>query len=128
MGCTKSQPREPEKALGVRYAAAGLNQPFSVDYENEFEKDVFMAINLLRHNPHQFIVQVQRVHQKGLVSQSKAMAPLIEKLKQCKPMSTIRYDDQSNVAVRSNNDDIIGRAEASPAEGGNLSKLREVLN
>ena len=87
-----------------------------------------MAINLLRHNPVKFIVHVQRVHQKGLVQQSKAMAPIIEKLKQTKPMSSIRFDEQSNVACRANNDDIIGRAEDSPADGGNLSKLKEVLN
>ena len=68
MGCTKSTPVIVEP-LQVRYSAAGLNPPFSVDYENGLEKEIFMAINLLRHNPRLFVVHVQRVHHKGLVAQ-----------------------------------------------------------
>ena len=36
-------------------AAAGLVQPWSHQYENDFEKQVFMAINLFRHEPAKWV-------------------------------------------------------------------------
>ena len=44
--------------LNVRYTSLGLNQPFSSDYENNFEKEVFMTINILRNNPRSFVPHV----------------------------------------------------------------------
>ena len=78
MGCTNETATIDTRPLGVRYAGMGLNQPFSVDYQNEFEKDLFFAINMLRFNPKSFVPHVQRVHTKGLNimadgKQSKAM-------------------------------------------------------
>lgn len=37
MGCSNSK-KAPVEVLAVRYTKANLPQPFSADYENEFEK------------------------------------------------------------------------------------------
>ena len=44
--------------LGVRYASLNLPQPQEYEYESNFEKELFYAINLLRHDPKSFVVQV----------------------------------------------------------------------
>ena len=109
----------------MRYAASGLLQPFSADYENEFEKNIFYAINMLRHNPKSFIPQVQRVHQKGMVKGTKSLNSIIMKLKEMAALSPVKFDDKANAAVRANNQEIYDREEAEPAAGGNMDKLRE---
>ena len=56
MGCGEST---PEPTIHDQYVAAHLPQPFSADYENEFEKQLFMAINLCRYDPKSFISAVK---------------------------------------------------------------------
>ena len=84
-----------------------------------------MAMNLLRFKPRDFCVHVQRVMAKKLVSaaDSKLAGKIIEKLKNLESMSTLKFNAQANQAVLANNEEIIARAEAVPAEGGNLDKL-----
>ena len=53
--CGSAQPEADNRALAVRYAEAGLLQPFSQDYKNSFEKEVYYAINMLRTNPQSFV-------------------------------------------------------------------------
>ena len=57
MGCGEST---PEATIGEEYAASNLIQPGYTEYENEFEKQVFMAINLCRFQPKSFISAVKR--------------------------------------------------------------------
>lgn len=127
MGCmnTKEQTVTDQRPLNVRYAASGLIQPFSADYENEFEKSIFYAINMLRSNPKAFITHVQRVYQKGMCKGSKSLGSIINKLKTLSALSSVKFDDKANAAVRANNQDITSRAEDQPTAGGNLDKLRE---
>ena len=54
------------------------------------------------------------------------MKAIIDKLKVSNPITTVKFDDGANAAVRANNADIVGRDEAEPAEGGNLQKLQEM--
>ena len=62
MGCTSGkQAPVDNRPLEVTYMDLGLNQPYSNDFKNQFEKDLFMAINLLRFKPRAFIIHVQRV-------------------------------------------------------------------
>ena len=56
MGCNQSKPAE--EPFGIRYQKANLPQPFSSDYQNNFEKEIFMAINMLRNNPKSFIPHI----------------------------------------------------------------------
>lgn len=126
MGCATEKPTADTRPLMVRYSELKLNMPFSTDTENGFEKDIFFAINMLRHNPRGFIPHVQRVHQKNLCKGSKSMGAIIEVLKNMQKVSTVKFDDEANRAVRENNDAICQRAEDSPEEGGNQAKLNEI--
>ena len=103
-----------------------------MDYENEFEKEIFYAINMLRWNPKSFVPHVQRVHTKGLNKlpdgqQSKSMPKIIEFLKTADSRSTIKFDDGCNAAVRNNNQGICGEnAVDQPEAGGNLAGYRQL--
>ena len=110
----------------MRYTKANLPQPFSQDYQNNFEKELFMAINMLRHNPKSFIPHVQRIFAKDLCKGSKSMSAVIARLKEVNPMSVVKFDDDANAACRGNNEDIKARAEDAPAAGGNVDKLQSV--
>lgn len=57
MGCGESH---PEATIGEEYASQNLIQPGYTEYENEFEKQLFMAINLCRFNPKSFISAVKK--------------------------------------------------------------------
>jgi len=52
--CGSQAKQADDRSLEVRFAAAGYTPPFSVDYENNFEKELFYAITLLRANPSSF--------------------------------------------------------------------------
>ena len=56
MGCAATKPKTVDtRPLQIRYGELNLPMPFSTDYENEFERDLFFAINMLRHNPKSFV-------------------------------------------------------------------------
>ena len=45
----------------MRYSEAGLPQPAEHEYQNNFEKELFYAINLFRNDPKAFSKKVQEV-------------------------------------------------------------------
>ena len=54
------------------------------------------------------------------------MGIIIEKLKSMQKVTTVKFDEDANSAVRQNNAAICGREEDSPPEdAGNLAKLKE---
>ena len=127
MGCGATKERNDERPLLVRYSEQKLNMPFSSDTENNFEKEIFMAINLLRNNPRSFIPYVQRVHQKNLCKGSQSMTAIINCLKNMQKVTIVKFEDKANAAVRTNNTELVGREEDSPPEdAGNLKKLAEM--
>ena len=52
MGAEESLPKE---SLVERYVATGMALPQYSDFENDFEKNLCMAINLCRFNPKAFV-------------------------------------------------------------------------
>ena len=48
------------------------------------------------------------------------------KLKGMDSLTTVKFDEKANAAVRANNEDIKAKAEAEPVPGGNLDKLRSM--
>ena len=115
MGCSTTKPESIDaRPLMARYAEQKLNMPFSSDTENSFEKEIFFAINMLRNNPRSFIPHVQRVHQKNLCKGSKSMGPIIQILKSMAKVTTVKFEEKANQAVRQNNAAICGREEDSP--------------
>ena len=93
------------RSLAELAADKGLPQPFSVDYENEFEKNLYYAINLLRTNPKYFVSICDQAKKKTKI---KSMFDgLTDKLKKTAPMNCVKYDDQANNACRIINADVV---------------------
>lgn len=128
MGCTKSQ-EAPQGTLLEQYAAANLTQPWSGEYENNFEKEIYMAINLCRFDPKRFAPHIRKVYRDNiLLSAGKGlkMTELIAKLQAQAQLTQIKFDAQANDACRQNNAAIIEKDEEAPALGGNIAKFSEI--
>ena len=54
------------------------------------------------------------------------MATIINMLKSMTKVTTVKFDNEANAAVRENNTAICGKAEDAPEEGGNITKLNEM--
>jgi len=61
MGCGESKPYKDFKLL-EQYQQAGLRQPWSNEYENEFEKQVYMATNLFRYDPKRYLPLIRKMY------------------------------------------------------------------
>ena len=59
MGCENS--KQPAFIVEQEYKMKKLPVPDSSLYENEFEKEAFMTINLIRDNPKEFIPFVREI-------------------------------------------------------------------
>lgn len=66
MGCAKSQ-EAPQGTLLEQYSAAGLKHPYSGEFENDFEKQIYMAINLCRFDPKRFVPHVRKVYRENIL-------------------------------------------------------------
>jgi hypothetical protein len=128
MGCSNEKPTA-QGTLLEQYHAANLPQPWATDYENNFEKEIYMAVNLCRHDPKRFVPHVRKVYKEHVLLRAgagKKMEDLIAKLKVTETMGPIRLDQQANEACRQVNADIIAKDEAAPALGGNIAKYSEL--
>ena len=90
MGCSESK---QEPTIGEEYTAANLPQPLYSNYENEFEKQLYMAINLCRINPKSFVPLVNKVKSEHELVKTKETKDLIEHLKKCEPRSIVSFDE-----------------------------------
>ena len=122
--CSEAQ-NEDTRSLAVRYTESGLPQPFSTDYENQFECDLFYAINMLRAKPDTFVRQAKATLYRGHVKQSNVVGECATYLQQMEPIVPLKFDSQCNQAVRANNEAVCAAAEDAPAPGGNLIKMKE---
>jgi len=61
----KKAKKQSEIDLYKDFTEAGLMLPSEQDYKNEFEKEVFMAINLFRHEPVRWIALIQQVYKEA---------------------------------------------------------------
>lgn len=69
MGCSESRP--PTFNVIHEYTQVKLTVPNNTEYENDFEKEAFMMINLIRHEPKKFVTHVK-------LMKSKSTAPIFE--------------------------------------------------
>ena len=125
MGCGSSQPELG--SLGEQYAAAQLMQPYSSEFENEFEKQIFYAINLCRYDPKRFVVPVKEVAASHTLAKGKDTKDLILFLQKCERLTQVRFDDQANAAARKNNVTIIEKNEDVPTQGGNIEVYNSIV-
>ena len=58
--------------MNVEFTASGAMQPWGGQYENEFEKQVYMAINVFRANPPRWAPIIQETYAKNPAKDSKS--------------------------------------------------------
>ena len=108
---------------------AGLPIPAAGEYSNEFEKQIFMAINLCRHQPVRFVPAVRRAAKS---KQCEAVMPeivnsLVVHLKQMSPASQVKLEDNAMEACAKNNVSIVEKNEVSPKLGGNVETYELII-
>ena len=129
MGCDKSSQQAPQGTLLEQYSQAGLQQPWSGEFENNFEKEIFMGINMCRHDPKRFVPHVRKVYRDNILlsaGKGKKMTELIAKLQAQAQLTQVRFEGQANDACRQNNADVIAKDEEAPTLGGNIAKYTEI--
>ena len=102
-------------------------QPWSNEYENDFEKQIYCAINLCRFEPKRFIYHVKDVAKNHELAKNKDTKDLIKVLQQNERLNQVKFDEQANEAVRKNNAAIIAKNEAIPTKGGNIDAYNTVV-
>jgi len=128
MGCSNTK-EAPQGTLLEQYSAAQLPHPWSGDYENEFEKSIFMGINLCRHDPKRFVPHVRKIYKDHVLLKGglgKRMNDVIAKLQAQQTILPVRFDQQANDACRQNNTDVLAKNEVAPTLGGNIAKYSEI--
>ena len=68
------------------YSKHNLLQPAFSDYENEFEKELYMAINLVRTDPKLYGVEAVRLAKTLPFAKSLKKDDLVNYLKNCTPL------------------------------------------
>eukprot|EP00352_Strombidinopsis_acuminata_P003920 CAMPEP_0176382378 /NCGR_PEP_ID=MMETSP0126-20121128/32640_1 /TAXON_ID=141414 ORGANISM="Strombidinopsis acuminatum, Strain SPMC142" /NCGR_SAMPLE_ID=MMETSP0126 /ASSEMBLY_ACC=CAM_ASM_000229 /LENGTH=218 /DNA_ID=CAMNT_0017746779 /DNA_START=105 /DNA_END=762 /DNA_ORIENTATION=- len=96
--------------------------------QNDFEKKLFMAINLLRYDPKRYVPIVKKVHKESeLTKQIKNTQNLIDALNKTEGLTQVKFDEFANQAVRENNKAQVEAAEETPAIGGNIEAYNRIL-
>lgn len=81
--------------------------------ENDFERQLFFAINMLRNKPKTFIPAVQRAYAScSELKSSKSQKDIIAALKESETLPLIQFNDDANKAVRENNKAIVEKNES----------------
>ena len=55
MGCSGSTNANPGQLIAEEYAKKGLPAPDMGSYDNEFEREAYQVVNLIRNDPKSFI-------------------------------------------------------------------------
>ena len=124
MGCSSSDPAKP--TVGEEYAKLNMMQPQFSDYENDFEKQLFFAINLLRNQPKNFVTSVKEVAETHVLCKDKATKDLIATLKSTTTLSAVTFSADAIAAVRKNNEAMVAKDEDTPTQGGNCDVYKSM--
>ena len=91
------------------YQEAGLEYPQFGELENQFEKEIFMAINIFRHSPSLYAKVVQKcVKTFPEFAKDSALADRISAhLEKTERMNRIGIDQRATLACRQNNKDVV---------------------
>ena len=101
-----------------------MAEPWSGQYENQFEKDFYMALNLFRNQPGKCTKFIKDL--KNLMQEFKKEKGFIDELclylTSLKEQNQIRFDDNATKACRQNNKKKIAENEEVPSKSGNLEE------
>ena len=88
---------------GEAFTKHNLFQPQFQDYENDFEKQLFFVINLVRYDPKNYGMAALKAAENHVLSQNLKKGSLESFLKKCPQLPQVRYEDEANKAARNNN-------------------------
>eukprot|EP00347_Sterkiella_histriomuscorum_P012524 403368246 len=91
--------------LEQEYREAGLPSLDPYSFENQFEKEIYMSINLVRHNPKRFIKHFEKVKEFKEYKGKKAKK-LIKSLETIETTAPLTWDMQATDACRIANHEI----------------------
>jgi hypothetical protein len=77
-------------------------------YENEFEKDIFITINLIRTEPKLLIPYIKNIKSHNNFK-GQAVMPLINHLEVMIPLMPLAFDENACKACRNNNERKVGQ-------------------
>ena len=89
--------------MGEEFKATGMSQPWSDQYENNFEKEVYMAINIFRSNPPRWAPIIEDTYRKNPTLNKRSEQSLMAYVKGLTKLPGICFDNALNTAVRKNN-------------------------
>mmetsp|Transcript_31808 Transcript_31808/g.23003 ORF Transcript_31808/g.23003 Transcript_31808/m.23003 type:complete len:93 (-) Transcript_31808:338-616(-) len=87
------------------------------------EKNIFMAVNLLRYDPKKFVPIVKEVRKTNkLTEKIENVKTLIDALNamEVNSLSQVKFDEFAVKAVRQRNEEVVKLNEETPAMGGNI--------
>ena len=102
MGCSNSS-QDNQASLLEQYVGTGMPQPSANEYENDFEKQIYMGINMCRFNPKSLVPHVRAVYKNHVLLNAgagKKMNVLIARLNSQAQLQMVKFDGQANDAVR----------------------------
>ena len=114
-------------SVGEMYQKANLWQPQYSQYENEYEKQLFFAINLVRHQPKEIGTQAVNMGAKHELAKKLKKDDLLKFLKKCEPLPQVVFEDEANTACRNNNSTKVSLAQDVPEQGGNIEAYNTVI-
>lgn len=74
------------------YSKLDLLQPQYSDYENDFEKQLFMAINLIRHDPKNYGTEAVKLAMYHPLAKKLKKDDLQQYLKKCEKLAIVTFD------------------------------------
>lgn len=97
-------------------------------FENDFEKDIFMAINVLRAETAVFESVVKAVRESNpLVKNAKHTDKLIKFLEMNERLGEIRWDKAAMDATKQNNTEKVAMQFTEAPYGGNIAKIAQLV-
>ena len=118
---------ESKESVIELYAKHNLWQPQYSQYENDYEKQLFMAINLIRYSPKEYGIPAVKMAAKHELAKKKKSDKLIKELKGMSQLTQVVFEDEANTACRDNNKAKIALGEATPTMGGNIDAYKTVI-
>ena len=98
---------QPLPIPGEAFTKHNLLQPQFQDYENDFEKQLFFVINLVRYDPKNYGMTALKAAENHVLCQKLKKSSLESFLKKCPQLPQVRYEDEANKAARNNNQAVI---------------------
>ena len=126
MGCNEST---PQGTVVEQYMKMGGHMPSPSEYYNEFEKQVYMAVNVCRFDPKRMVPHVRTAAKNPA---AKTVSPdsvksLIAHLNKMEPLPSIALNPQAMEACRKNNTRVCELDEEVPSREGNITTFKEVV-